>query len=348
MTLTTLQAGRAFAAIAVVLFHANTFFIPERLYPGQIISPALNAGFAGVEYFFVLSGFVMMLVHQRDIGMPQQTFAFLQKRIIRIYPFYWANLLLLVLMQTLASGVGGGPASTVSILTSALLIPSEGFPPLVVAWTLSHEMLFYLLFSTLILNLRLGAVLLAGWCAAIAVNAIWMKLPFPGSFLFSPHNLLFFFGMAAALLFRRLPVGVAAGMAFTGLAAFVAIAVLSVLGQLPVAIAVRTVMLGVSGFALVCGLATLELFGKVKAPPVLVLLGDASYSIYLIHGVTLAAGAYILNRLAIPSLLPPLPVYLALVVGSVVAGVVVHLWVERPLLSSLRHLRGGRRAKVPA
>ena len=94
----TLQVGRAAAAIAVVFFHAHVFFIPERLYPGETISRVFNIGYSGVEFFFVLSGFIMILVHRADIGVPARARRFLRKRLVRIVPFYWVVTLALALL----------------------------------------------------------------------------------------------------------------------------------------------------------------------------------------------------------------------------------------------------------
>jgi len=56
LQLTTLQAGRAIAAIMVVLFHIEIFIFPDRLYPGQGAFKPFEIGYSGVEFFFALSG----------------------------------------------------------------------------------------------------------------------------------------------------------------------------------------------------------------------------------------------------------------------------------------------------
>jgi peptidoglycan/LPS O-acetylase OafA/YrhL len=81
--LNTLQAGRAVACLAVLLLHTDvTLTLPK--YLGHDIFPIFNAGGAGVQFFFVLSGFVILLVHQKDIDNPSKVAEFLWKRFRRV------------------------------------------------------------------------------------------------------------------------------------------------------------------------------------------------------------------------------------------------------------------------
>jgi len=74
-SLRTLQAGRAFAALAVLFFHTNiTLSFPK--YLGREIAPAFSSGYSGVHFFFVLSGFVVILAHFTDIGRPGRSSLF--------------------------------------------------------------------------------------------------------------------------------------------------------------------------------------------------------------------------------------------------------------------------------
>ena len=72
LQLTTLQAGRAIAAIMVVLFHIEIFIFPDRLYPGQGAFKPFEIGYSGVEFFFALSGFLMAYIHTRHFDQPER------------------------------------------------------------------------------------------------------------------------------------------------------------------------------------------------------------------------------------------------------------------------------------
>lgn len=152
-----LQGGRAVAAIMVAIFHANVFLLPTGFYGGQTAGAVFNFGYAGVEFFFVLSGFIMLLVHRRDFGHAEQAGAFLKKRVLRIYPIYWLVLLFLLAIYFASPGRGPDHArEPMAIVTSFLLWPTVQGPIMQVAWTLQHEMLFYLVFAVMILHLRIG------------------------------------------------------------------------------------------------------------------------------------------------------------------------------------------------
>ena len=86
--LTTLQAGRGIAALLVVLYHASGLFSSNKYWQTIVLKGVFGFGFAGVEYFFVLSGFIMLHVHRKDIGKPAALVSYFRKRIERIYPAY--------------------------------------------------------------------------------------------------------------------------------------------------------------------------------------------------------------------------------------------------------------------
>jgi exopolysaccharide production protein ExoZ len=83
----TIQALRAVAALLVVLIHAFETW-GERVDPA---APGLSweNGAAGVDIFFIISGFVMVISARRLIDQPGAWLIFLRHRIVRIVPLYW-------------------------------------------------------------------------------------------------------------------------------------------------------------------------------------------------------------------------------------------------------------------
>lgn len=144
--------------MAVILFHAARHIDKTFGAPGLVT--LFQAGHAGVDLFFVLSGFIILFVHRRDIGRADRLGHYVRRRISRVLPLYWIALTLTLLMG--AAGSGAAPAAT-AILLSAFLIPTVSEPLLGTAWTLQCEAVFYVVFSVLILNKRLGMALLAVW-----------------------------------------------------------------------------------------------------------------------------------------------------------------------------------------
>ena len=73
---------------------------------GEGAGAAFNFGYAGVEFFFVLSGFIMVLVHRRDFGQPSKALVFMRKRVVRIYPIYWLVMAFLLAIYFVSPGRG--------------------------------------------------------------------------------------------------------------------------------------------------------------------------------------------------------------------------------------------------
>src|SRR5665213_2734258 len=147
----TIQALRAIAALLVVLLHAFETW-GERVDPA---APGVNweNGAAGVDIFFIISGFVMVISSRRLMAQAGGWLIFLRHRVVRIVPLYW----LLTTLKVLAVAVLGGVVLRTSldfgfVAGSYLFLPvtdSAGHfrPVLPVGWTLTYEFLFYLLFA---------------------------------------------------------------------------------------------------------------------------------------------------------------------------------------------------------
>ncbi|CAM4421473.1 acyltransferase family protein [Palleronia rufa] len=87
----SLQALRAAAVLLVVLFHLNVYTVTDIL-GRQPLWNGFDMGYAGVEIFFVLSGFIMFHVHSGDFGRRDRFGPYISKRMTRIYPFFWIAL----------------------------------------------------------------------------------------------------------------------------------------------------------------------------------------------------------------------------------------------------------------
>jgi exopolysaccharide production protein ExoZ len=78
-----------------------------------------------------------------------------------------------------------------------------------------------------------------------------------------------------------------------------------------------------------------ERAGKLKVPAFLTFLGDASYSIYLIHSAFISAAVVVLNKLGALDYLGAKPVYFILVIAATTAGCIGYVLIEKPLLARL-------------
>ena len=217
-------------------------------------------------------------------------------------------------------------------LRAVTLWPTDR-PMLVVSWTLSHEVLFYAVFSLLYLQRVLGLVALSAWLLSVlAAYATGWE-----TFVTSHYNLLFFVGVGLALLVRRASrPGRAAALSLVvaGVAALFGVNYFHLFVERQ-DLSVRTLGNGAAAGALLLGVYWLE--PHVRYPRWLTWLGDASYSIYLVHLLPFVIG---FKLLATWPELESLRLILLVILGMTTA-LLCYVYVEQPLL---RWLRGAQAA----
>jgi peptidoglycan/LPS O-acetylase OafA/YrhL len=334
-TFDTLQAGRGLAALMVVFYHCHTI-LSEGKYWNHSWKQYLLFGHSGVEFFFVLSGIVILNAHWADQGHPDALKSYVWKRFRRIYPIYWLVLAFVLPVFHMMPSFGTGVERRTSVILSSLLLVhvTDTNTVLTVAWTLYHEIMFYVIFAFVIVNRVFGLSLLGIWMAcALASLFLAPANPLLGVYL-SPLHLLFGFGMIAMLIVRRSKVPYPQLLLIVGLAGFVATSVHENLAGH--ASSVMSICYGLNGTLCALGSMELERSGRIIVPPILRRLGDASYSIYLVHLPALSLMAKLIYplwlRVKVPIFLP----FMLLAIGSLAAGLLVYWFVERPLLKFVR------------
>lgn len=225
------------------------------------------------------------------------------------------------------------PLFIASMLT--LLPLNEARGNLAVAWTLYHEIVFYLAFCVLIASKFAGLLVLSGW-ALLCVAALWIDMGSgTAAVIASPLNLLFFLGLLARVLLRYggqwpwLPCFAAGASAVTATWTY-QVAMGENTAAIPVAV------YGLASAAMILGLAIRDRHNCANPPEFLMLLGAASYSIYLVHYPAISLLAKILVRM---TFIPDVLSLVLLAFGGTAAGVLAHLAVERPLLRYMRRSR---------
>jgi peptidoglycan/LPS O-acetylase OafA/YrhL len=345
--LESIQALRGIAVLGVIAFHAMTI---ERKYSGgdQLLPGLLEFGQTGVDLFFVISGFVMVTV-TRGRGGRGDTGRFLWSRFSRIYPTYWFYYFLTAAVFLVRPGwVNAAQGHQVDLLTSFLLLPDVHLPLVMVAWSLIHELWFYLVFAVL-LQFREGLLphLLLLWAAAIfAANTLLPPPATPGiaAIIRHPFSLQFIAGAGAALLLYRqapprrerwtilLPAVLLLPPAF---ALAYHLEVVATMGLL------RAATFGTLYAMLVYGAAARERSGSWSLPPLLVACGNMSYTLYLSHILVLSAVGR-LWRSAAPNpagLVDNGVVLAAMLVAVTGCGWLAYRLVERPALALAQRLR---------
>ena len=334
-----LESCRGIAASLVVLFHASGIMARDKYFGVEPLGGAFGFGYAGVDFFFVLSGFIILFVHFNDINRPSRAWIYLKKRMIRIYPLHWIVTIMFLVGMWLHPPDWAPDVSLDKIVRSFLLLPQEGYPLGVVAWTLIHEMAFYLVFFLLILQRKLGIAIFGIWWAGVLPAHLfgWADVNYLSRFLFSFHNLEFMLGMVVAwvIIVRNIKMRWRESLT-VGIALFLLVAASSVLwgkegsGILLPGYAIASALI-------IYGLAVGEAEGFLPYPPrMLVFLGKASYSIYLIHFLALSVLIKVFMAVRVGMFIPYEIMYFLMVILAISIGCLLHVFVEAPLLTYLR------------
>ncbi len=365
--LKSIQALRAIAAISVMFAH---LYGVEKNHSGTdpLLSPLALSGMAGVDLFFVISGFIIVWVAGDWTPGTPSSAAFLYARVTRIYPTWWLFAGALAIYLYITQGVpwdptvinGTATSGTEHLIKSLFLIPHETLPVLQLGWTLIHEMYFYLVFAVVLLLPTTWRIPAMGAWAALLIAAIfvgWSTFHAKNliALFFYPMTLEFLMGAAIGWVIKSGWTKYALPALLAGLAGTV-YAVLSVdfLTTSPNLAVTRTLHFGVSASLIVYGVTALETRTK-RAPwahPFLVRVGDWSYSLYLGHLIVIAG----LGRLYYPifgqyGTIASLGFIVSASISAIAVAAAAYYLFERPSIRLLRRWRpshGATGAPVPS
>jgi peptidoglycan/LPS O-acetylase OafA/YrhL len=345
-TLSGIQQLRAIAAATVVVDHVQ-FDVEHRLWVAGGLPDILASGGAGVDLFFVISGFVMVYASERLFAQRGAARMFLARRIARIVPLYWL-MSSVMLAYVLLRGFGPADASPLLALASFVFLPWQrpsgmAGPLYGLGWTLNYEMFFYAVFAAAILARRAVAVAtIAGIFLALALANRWLAgVSYLLGYWSDPIILEFVWGMGIALAYRaglRLPRAVALTLLAAAIAEFCIYIGADV--YLP-----RCIAFGVPAAQAVAALSLIE---RGLRLPWLERVGDASYALYLTHSAVIAAARLLALKtgLTIAAAAPWL--YLGGVVAvSIAVALVVYRFVELPLTAGARALLSAGSRPLP-
>jgi exopolysaccharide production protein ExoZ len=343
-TIVTVQYLRAIAAMLVVFHHAMA---PPALHPYY----PRPFGEFGVDLFFVISGFIMWTT---TVGARRGPASFWAARILRIVPLYWIYTTLFVAIALiLPRALFTTPGLDLSfIIKSYLFVPAlhphfGGIAPVyTLGWTLNYEMFFYFVFGVGLLIARPNVRMAALVAVFVLLVSIGLLAEPQGPVLATYTNPILLEFLAGIVLARLAPWLMHCprllGVVLIGLGAFWLGHVVT--SDTPPS---RIAGYGVSAIAIVAGALVLEPIARVTTNRLGLLLGDASYSIYLAHPF-----AQRVWFLAIGRLLPDISVPFGLLVHvmgamlvGIAGGVCSYLLIERPLLVAGRRLIGLRRRR---
>ena len=331
-----IQYLRGIAALMVVWHHGI----------GQIAGAAeyfsMEFGPSGVDLFFVISGFIMVMTTSGKDTTPMD---FIQRRFVRVVPLYWVLTLALVAVLLVAPSLFRSTVLTpVSVFQSLLFIPhfspshpGKIWPILVPGWTLNYEMFFYCIFALSLGFTHRLAVLASILVMLVAAGYVLGPFAHPAAQTYTNPLLLEFVTGAAIGHFW---IGGKLGIPLAGsiIAILTGAALLTPHDAPPLGI--YTPLAG----------AGLLVYGSLNGHllrwrnDLLLTLGDASYSIYLTHVFTLGLCRFVWTKFhpGASNLVTALSFMLLALIVSAIVGWLSYLWIETPLLNRLRSMQRKR------
>lgn len=340
-----IQVLRAGAALSVAMLHAqhDAHAVAARL--GAAFEPGdLFPWAAGVDVFFVISGFIMVYASRDLFAGPDGTRIFLVRRIARVVPLYWAVTTLYGAVALAAPALLNGEALSPSlVLASYLFIPvarPDGLvqPIYSLGWTLNYEMEFYAVFAFAIAWPRRRAivVLILALVALVATGRLLAPLPAPLGFWTDP--IILEFGFGAMLGLCRLE-GARMGPLFRIGLAGAGLVVLALDLLRTGGLVVPRVLAYGGPAAMLVAAAAFEDGGARSAGRLARLgaaLGDASYGLYLVHPFVIRAGRELAVRSRLGTIVGPWGFVALALCGATGAALLVFHVFERPLTERLR------------
>ncbi len=339
-----LQEMRGLAAVSVLLFHAHILYVSPRSLGTSYtyLGGLFEAGDAAVDFFFALSGFLMVFVHRREEGQPAFVKLFFLKRISRIYPPYWVVMAVLIPLFFVLPRLDGSPRdlSPRKMVETMLLLPQDTPLLMTAAWSLTHELFFYLIFGTFFFARRGAfAALAVAWFLAIAstsINSTAHDLLLANKWLvvaFSPRNLGFLGGCLVGYVEPVLSSQFKKPAFWAGLVIFTLAWAANVIDEEPTT-PVSAFPYAFASSLIILGSGSVNLGSRSW----LLVLGDASYSIYITHLSGIALMIRFGLKLRVPERAGLFASATAYVLGALALGLAFHFVIERPLMRLSRAL----------
>jgi hypothetical protein len=345
--LNSIQFLRGFAALAVVIHHTSGY-VKRYFEPTLLFNDYFSIGFAGVDLFFVISGFIIHFTSKKYLNNPSKLTEYLKKRFIRVYPIYWiitttlffSSWLLVIILHKNIFSIGY-PDTMLAYLKTYTLFPLH-FAINPVTWTLSYELFFYVCFAILIISKRLWIIL--ALIMVVSFYNIFLDVSEVAdidlnyyNFVFSGYNFEFLFGFLIYQFYEKINLSNLISVLLLIISLFIIVFFGYSVGDYDSYRRVLT--FGFPSGLILIALLNLEKNKAISFPRFTILLGDASYALYLIHFPMML----LLNK--IPQILGftfsgSAEVWYSyfIIFSIVITSIFVHKWVEKPVAKKLNSI----------
>lgn len=328
---------RFIAAMAIVIFHFGNEVIPFNLEPLRTIILSADVG---VSYFFILSGFIMIVVYfKRENILP---IAYYQSRFARIYPVYFLAIILChlaILLKLLSFDLSG---LILNIFMVQAWIPGKALTVNSPAWSLSVEVLFYSLFPFLLLvykKISLGLSLTIGLFLFLISQVItnWLvSSTFYQGYPSPSHDAIFYYplmhlnefitGNITGLFFIRYFEG---RFRKNGALIFLVGIIMLVVLYMSLGLEKHNGLLAIVFVPLIILISTDNgILSVLFSQPLFIFLGEISYGIYILQVPIFFLSKKLLALLGVTG---PIRVFYFYVLILITAASLIYIFIEKPL-----------------
>lgn len=352
-----IQALRGIAALSVTIFHSRGHL------PNSSSSPfadwLFSAGASGVDIFFMLSGFIMVLTTRNSNGSIFYFLKFIIKRLSRIWPVYVILTLIYIIVMTISDNIiqievlkTSFSETIKSLLFIPLILnkadgPFWGGSVLHTGWTLNYEFYFYIIFAISLLFGKFRWIALFGWATLTL-----LILPFSyGNVSFDPKSYYGWNGyinLVTSPLLWEFFIGVIVGLIYHSKIKIKSEQVCRMLCLFSISLTAWMLLSKmVEGFGLLnWGIpftilfTTLAISSKtinIKVPNIFIWLGNISFSLYMVHPIIIHPFANIIWEYAqVRESLKDMSYVIFLTVISIIFSAISYEFLENRLSNWVR------------
>ena len=338
----SIELYRGAASLAVLFYHLSGAFLKH--FQFDPLRGLAHHGYLGVDFFFVLSGFVIMHSHYGENGQPNKIRAYLAKRFFRIFPTYWCHLILIIGIRLLGwyflqNYHSTEALSTTNILKNIILVKPEKYL-IGPAWSLSYELFFYLLFAFLFFIGRNGYLVIAGvYTLLITFQSVHYESFFTDTFIVE-----FFLGNLSALALNasknwtpnqlRLSAHIALSLGaflLTGFAIYIYMG-----GNVNAHFKLLRIFdIGLASTLIIYASCVLEKIGQ-KVPLIASDMGRISYSLYISHGIFVSLFEQVATKIAHFNLIALNLIYLSIIAFCIFWAISFNTLIEKRIAQYVR------------
>jgi exopolysaccharide production protein ExoZ len=329
--LSLVQSYRGIAVLLILLGHANKVFKSTFQYEWFNVGNWIRTG--GVDFFFIVSGFMMYYLYHKNIGVPGKTKEFLIKRFIKIYPLVWIFTIAVVIAILFFPQIQGGHQLDPEVVIKSLLLLPIDVPVIDVTWSLCNLVLFYIMFTLLIYKPKVLKPVFLVWIVLSILQDLKV-LPGLNSFLFSFYNLEIMLGSLIALIILRYKVRFAPLYVFIGIIGMVFVWVNNVTHQFTFRLDYVYCLFSA---LIMLGISAIDMKKDRKLPKIMTIIASASYSIFIAQLPVMHVVTIVLAKLKIVTILgPEIAIWIAFVL-TVIGGCCIYYVLEKPISVFLKN-----------